>query len=151
MTLQMIHYIPPMYPLLVCIFLLLLSFSSQRTLTMFVGVVALRCVVLITKCHNSHKHSQSRLTTMTHVQLQFLFFSTNLKDYFICWHLNSKKDILMTELKCSNLACITAELAENRLKSYVQLRGISDVGINQKMPRLFFAGYISDRHLSVGT
>ena len=41
--------------------------SSQRTLTMFVGVVALCyqchwCVVLITECHNSHKHSQSSLT-----------------------------------------------------------------------------------------
>ena len=45
---------------------------SQRTMTMFVGVVALRyqhhttqcCVVLITKCHNFHKHSHSPLTTM---------------------------------------------------------------------------------------
>ena len=42
--------------------------DSQKTLTMFVGVVALRyqhhttCVVLITECHNSHKHSQSPLT-----------------------------------------------------------------------------------------
>ena len=38
--------------------------GSQRTLTMFVGVVALRYqhVVLITKCHNSCKHSQSLLT-----------------------------------------------------------------------------------------
>ena len=34
---------------------------SQRTLTMFAGVVA-HCVVLITECHNSHKHSQSPLT-----------------------------------------------------------------------------------------
>ena len=38
---------------------------------MFVGVVVLRykhhtthiCVVLITECHNSHKHSQSPLTS----------------------------------------------------------------------------------------
>ena len=36
---------------------------------MFVGVVSLRyqhhtcCVVLITECHNSHKHSQSPLTS----------------------------------------------------------------------------------------
>ena len=37
--------------------------SSQRTLTMFVGVVALRYVVLITECHNSHKHSQSPWTS----------------------------------------------------------------------------------------
>ena len=35
---------------------------SQRTLTMSVGVVALHYVVLITKYHNSHKHSQSPLT-----------------------------------------------------------------------------------------
>ena len=32
---------------------------------MLVGVVALRYViVLITECHNSHKHSQSPLTTV---------------------------------------------------------------------------------------
>ena len=31
--------------------------GSQKTLTIFVGVVALHCVVLITECHNSHKHS----------------------------------------------------------------------------------------------
>ena len=30
----------------------------QKTLTMFVGVVAL-CAVLITQRHNSHKHSQN--------------------------------------------------------------------------------------------
>ena len=42
---------------------------SQNSLTVFVGVVALRyqlaqhSVVLITECHNSHKHSQSLLTT----------------------------------------------------------------------------------------
>ena len=40
---------------------------SQKTLPMFVGAVALRyqhhtTVVLITKCHNSHKRSQSLLT-----------------------------------------------------------------------------------------
>ena len=29
---------------------------SQRTLAMFVGVVALRYQHHITKCHNSHKH-----------------------------------------------------------------------------------------------
>ena len=45
-----------------------LATCSQRTLTMFVGVVAFRyqhhtCVVLITECHNSHKHSQSPLTS----------------------------------------------------------------------------------------
>ena len=35
---------------------------------MFVGVVALRCVVLITECHNSHKRSQSPLTSiMLHI------------------------------------------------------------------------------------
>ena len=32
---------------------------------MFVGVVALCCVVLITECHNFHKHSQSPLTNVT--------------------------------------------------------------------------------------
>ena len=34
---------------------------SQRTLTMFVGVVALRYQhhMFIIECHNSHKHSQS--------------------------------------------------------------------------------------------
>ena len=40
--------------------------ASQRTLTMFLGVVALRYQhhgVLITECHNSHKHSQSPLTS----------------------------------------------------------------------------------------
>ena len=37
------------------------SLTSQKTVTMFVGVVALRyqhhlcCMVLITECHNSHK------------------------------------------------------------------------------------------------
>ena len=35
---------------------------SQRTLTMFVEVVALRYKQHITECHNSHKHSQSPLT-----------------------------------------------------------------------------------------
>ena len=39
---------------------------SQRTLTMFVEVMALR-VVLITECHNSHKHSQSLLTTLDYM------------------------------------------------------------------------------------
>ena len=43
--------------------------TSQRTLTMIVGVMALRsqhmcCVVFITECHNSHKHSQSPLTSI---------------------------------------------------------------------------------------
>ena len=33
---------------------------SQKTLTMFVGVMAHCCVVLIAECHNSHKHSQRR-------------------------------------------------------------------------------------------
>ena len=38
--------------------------ARQRTLAMFVGVVALcyQCVELIMECHNSHKHSQSLLT-----------------------------------------------------------------------------------------
>ena len=31
---------------------------------MFVGVVALCCVVLITECHNSHTHSQSPVTRL---------------------------------------------------------------------------------------
>ena len=38
--------------------------SSQRTLTVFVRVVALRCVVLITECYNYHKHSSSPLTNV---------------------------------------------------------------------------------------
>ena len=39
--------------------------TSQRTLTMFMGVVTLRYQhhVLITECHNFHKHNQSPLTT----------------------------------------------------------------------------------------
>ena len=42
---------------------------SQRTLTLFVGVVALRyqhhtALVLITECHNSYKHSQSPLINL---------------------------------------------------------------------------------------
>ena len=39
--------------------------KSMKTLkdSMFVGVVALRCEVLITEGHNSHKHSQSPFTT----------------------------------------------------------------------------------------
>ena len=39
------------------------SLTSQRTLTMFVGVAARRYVVLQMKCHNSHEHSKSPLTT----------------------------------------------------------------------------------------
>ena len=35
---------------------------SQRTLNMFVGVVALRYDHMISECHNFHKHSQSPLT-----------------------------------------------------------------------------------------
>ena len=31
---------------------------------MFMGVVALCCVVLITECHNSHIHSQGFLTKL---------------------------------------------------------------------------------------
>ena len=56
--------------------------DSQRTLTMFVGVVTLHyqhhmCyVVLITECHNSHKHSQSPLTTSpTKLKLNCVLFS----------------------------------------------------------------------------
>ena len=45
----------------------LCMYVSQRILTMFVGVMTLRyqhhsnmcCAVLITECHNSHKHCQS--------------------------------------------------------------------------------------------
>ena len=52
----------------VCTFM---ACASQRTLTMFVGVVAL-CyqhntrVVLIMECHNFHKHSQSPLARHAH-------------------------------------------------------------------------------------
>ena len=42
----------------------ILHFSSQRILTKHVGVVVLHCVVLITECHNSHKHSQSPLINL---------------------------------------------------------------------------------------
>ena len=37
--------------------------TSQPTLTMFLGVMALR-YLLIDECHNSHKHSQSPLTNI---------------------------------------------------------------------------------------
>ena len=42
---------------------------SQRTLTMFVGVVApyLCCVILITECHNSHEHGQTPLAVVWYV------------------------------------------------------------------------------------
>ena len=39
--------------------------GSQRTLTMFAGVVPLcyqHCVVLITECHNFRKHNESPVT-----------------------------------------------------------------------------------------
>ena len=39
-----------------------ISIDSQRTLTMFVGVVALRYQHHTTECHNSHMHSQSPWT-----------------------------------------------------------------------------------------
>ena len=50
----------------------LMYFHSQRTLTMFVGVVTLRYQHHITECHNSHKHSQSPFTSTscTHVSLR---------------------------------------------------------------------------------
>ena len=35
---------------------------SQKILTMFVGVMAHCCVVLIAECYNSHKHSQRRVS-----------------------------------------------------------------------------------------
>ena len=56
---------------------------SQRTLTVFVGVVALHyqhymCyVVLITKCHNSHKHSQNPLTRKLY-KLLYTLVGTNI-------------------------------------------------------------------------
>ena len=43
-------------------------FFGQRTLTMFVEVMALRCGMLITKCHNFHKHSQSPLVSSTNYE-----------------------------------------------------------------------------------
>ena len=50
---------------LVQICLLYTSNYSQGTLTMFVGVDALCCVVLIMEGHNSYKHGQSPLTRVT--------------------------------------------------------------------------------------
>ena len=42
----------------------IIAFTSPRTLTMFMGVVALHyhCVLSITECHNYHKHGMSPLT-----------------------------------------------------------------------------------------
>ena len=40
--------------------------SSCITLAMFVGVVALCYKHHITECHNSHKHGQSLLNSITH-------------------------------------------------------------------------------------
>ena len=44
----------------------LVSIFSQGALTMFVGVIN-TCAVLITECHNSHKHSQNPLTNLHYV------------------------------------------------------------------------------------
>ena len=46
-------------------------FASQRTLTMFVVAHnTVSCVVLITECHNSHKHSQSALTNNVYLPMR---------------------------------------------------------------------------------
>ena len=53
---------------------------SRRTLTMFMGVVALRYqdhttrVMLIMECHNSDKHSRSILTSFDYVETTVISF-----------------------------------------------------------------------------
>ena len=74
---------------------------------MFVGVVAL-CVVLITECHNSNKHSQSPLTSklpkcllpFLHRQKTSLLFCALLLVRYLQWQLeqaDKKRQILQRD------------------------------------------------------
>ena len=54
-------------------------YISQKNLAMFVEVATLFCVVLVTECHDSHKHSQIPLTGVIYKLNYFSFEYTLLK------------------------------------------------------------------------
>ena len=63
---------------------------SQKTLNRFVGIVALSYLVFMTKCHNSHKHSESSLTMFVGVagngrsRVNVIAFAFSLKLFCTC-------------------------------------------------------------------
>ena len=67
--------------------------TSQKTLIVFVEVVALHYAVLIMECHNSHKHSQSPLTSCRSTCIFNACVFKALALYYLCRRSHSIKNL----------------------------------------------------------